>query len=81
MGTLWQDVRYGIRMLVKRPGFTAVIVLTLALGIGANATIFSFLDRVVLRPLAVKKPRELVKLEYQYQYGNHSGVGKDNTFT
>jgi predicted permease len=81
MGTLWQDVRYGFRMLVKKPGFTAVIVLTLALGIGANTTIFSFLDRVVLRPLAVKKPRELVKLEYQYQHSNHSGVGKDNTFT
>jgi predicted permease len=76
-------MRYGIRMLVKKPGFTAVIVLTLALGIGANTTIFSFLDRAVLRPLSVKKPRELVKLEYQYQYqhGNHSSVGKDNTFT
>lgn len=83
MGTLRQDIRYGVRMLVKRPGFTAVIVLTLALGIGANTTIFSFLDRVVLRPLSVKKPRELVKLECQYQYkrGNHSGVGKDNKFT
>jgi predicted permease len=70
-------------MLVKKPGFTAVIILTLALGIGANTTIFSFLDRVILRPLAVKKPGELVKLEcqYHYQHGNHSGVGKDNKFT
>jgi predicted permease len=83
MTTIWNDMRYGIRMLVKKPGFTAVIVLTLALGIGANTTIFSFLDRAVLRPLSVKKPRELVKLEYQYKYqhGNHSSVGKDNTFT
>jgi len=81
MGTLWHDIRYGVRMLAKKPGFTAVIVLTLALGIGANTTIFSFLDRVILRPLSVEKPRELVKLEYQYQHGNHSGVGKDNKFT
>ena len=83
MTTIWKDIRYGFRMLVKKPGFTAVIVLTLALGIGANTTIFSFLDRVILRQLSVEKPRELVKLEYQYQYqhGNHSGVGKDNTFT
>ena len=83
MGTLLQDVRYGIRMLATKPGFTAVIVLTLALGIGANTTIFSFLDRVVFRPLSVRKPRELVALEcqYQYQHGNHSGVGEDNKFT
>ena len=83
MTTIWHDIRYGIRMLVKRPGFTTVIVLTLALGIGANTTIFSFLDRVILRQLSVEKPGELVKLEYQYQYqhGNHSGVGKDNKFT
>jgi putative ABC transport system permease protein len=83
MTTILHDVRYGIRMLVKKPGFTAVIVLTLALGIGANTTIFSFLDRVILRQLPVEQPGELVKLEcqYQYQHGNHSGVGKDNKFT
>ena len=83
MKTIWQDIRYGVRMLVKRPGYTAVIVLTLALGIGANTTIFSFLDRVILRPLPVKRPGELVKLEcqYQYQHGSHTGVGKDNKFT
>ena len=83
MKTVWHDIRYGLRQLRKSPGFTAVIVLTLALGIGANTTIFSFLDRVILRSLPVKKPKELIKLEYQYQYqhGNHSGVGKDNQFT
>jgi len=81
MTTIWHDIRHGVRMLLKKPGFTAVIVLTLALGIGANTTIFSFLDRVVLRPLSVKKPKELVRLEYQYEHDNHSGVGKDYRFT
>lgn len=74
MSSFWQDLRYGARMLLKKPGFTLIAIMTLALGIGANTAIFSVVNAVILRPLPYAEPERIVRMYGKFSQGNQAAT-------
>src|SRR5262252_8873779 len=75
MSTLLQDLKYGARLLAKAPGFTVIAALSLALGIGANTTIFTLINAVLLNPLPVEDPSQLVSVFTTDERNQSTGFG------
>ena len=73
MGALWQDLKFGARMLARNPGFTLIAIITLALGIGVNTAVFSMVNYLILRPMPVRDPSQIVVLTFRQKNGPTQG--------
>jgi putative ABC transport system permease protein len=79
--TLWKDVRFALRLFRRSPGFAAIAITSIAVGIGANASVFTLLDQVMLRSLPIERPSELVLVTAEgFQYGNGWGEGDELSY-
>jgi putative ABC transport system permease protein len=78
MDTLWRDIRHGARTVVTQPGFSVVAILTLAIAIGANTAIFSFVDGALLKPLPYRDPASIVMLWEKPPGGDRNGISTLN---
>jgi len=85
MNTLFRDLRYGVQMLLKNPGFSMIAILTLALGVGANTALFSVVDEILLKKLPVKDPDHLALLTWtsskDFSPGSYTGSGSRDPVT
>src|ERR1043165_2702703 len=84
MDTFWQDVRFGLRMLRKTPGVTALAIAALALGIGVNTSIFTLVNTILLRPLPYRDPGQLVqprRITTREEEGGRGMFGNDQTLS